>query len=167
MHKSQPFNHFLQHTDSRGITAKLANVVINERNLTRINREKYVSAVDAIVLNLFTAYFESSKKVVGISRDKNYWDGKDKFYKNSKLTFTTVVTSLDILEKHKYIKLVEEGKQGLVISQALLHVTKLIESLSSFTRIGIGISMMYLPTRMHPVFGFEVKNLNGLSSIHS
>ena len=112
MYKSQPFNHFLQHTHSSGITAKLANVVINERNLTRINREKYVWAVDAIVLNLFTAYFESSKKVVGISRDKNYWDGKDKFYKNSKLTFTTVITSLDILEKHKYIKLVEEGKQG-------------------------------------------------------
>ena len=69
-------------------------------NLTRINQEKYVWAVDAIVLNLFTAYFESSKKVVGISRDKNYWDGKDKFYKNPKLTFTTVVTSLSIFWKN-------------------------------------------------------------------
>ena len=81
MHKSQPFNHFLQHTDSRGITAKLANVVINERNLTRINREKYVSAVDAIVLNLFTAYFESSKKVVGIIEIKTIGMAKISFIK--------------------------------------------------------------------------------------
>ena len=112
MIKSQPFEQFLKHDTSYPITFDLANLVVHERNLTRINFEKYVWAVDAIVLNLFTAYLEDANKTVGISRDKNFWDGKDKFYGNPKLSFTAMVTSLDALKKHGYIDEVLKGKQA-------------------------------------------------------
>ena len=112
MHKSQPFNQFLTTSTSYNFINDITDLVVNDLNLKRIRRDNYFTAVNLIVLNLFLAYQEDKTKVVGISRDSNYWDGREKTYNNSKLSYSFMVTSLDVLEKHKYIIEVEKGKQG-------------------------------------------------------
>jgi len=112
LHKSQPFNQFLTTTTSYNFINDLTDLVVNDLNLKRIRRDNYFAAVNLIVLNLFLAYQEDKTKVVGISRDSNYWDGREKTYNNSKLSYSFMVTSLDVLVKHKYILEVEKGKQG-------------------------------------------------------
>ena len=110
--KSLPFNQFLTTSHTYSFANDLTDLVVNDLNLKRIRRDSYQVAVNLIVLNLFVAYEEDKMQVVGISRDSNYWDGRDKPYNNSNLSYSFMVTALDVLDKHKLIKVVQEGKQG-------------------------------------------------------
>lgn len=109
---SQPFNQFIDASKEYAFIHKLSQLVIGDLKLKRIRSESYYEAVRLIILNLFTAYEEDTNKVVGISRDSNYWDGRNKVYNNPKLSYSFIVTSLDVLLKHKYIAQIEKGKQG-------------------------------------------------------
>jgi hypothetical protein len=58
---------------------------------------------------LYLAQSSNPDKCLGISRQKNYYDGDQVFYQNQSLSFTYMVNTLDALENLGYIQMVQKG----------------------------------------------------------
>ena len=65
--------------------------------------------LERIVLNSFLTHSSNPDKCMGISRGKNYYDGKQDLYRNQSLSYTYMVKTLDALEKLGYLKMIQEG----------------------------------------------------------
>ena len=58
---------------------------------------------------MYLAQSSNPDKCLGISRQKNYYDGDQVFYQNQSLSFTNMVNTLDAMENLGYIQMVQKG----------------------------------------------------------
>ena len=106
---SQPFDPFISSEESHELAVHLAPEIKVALGLKRFATNQYVYHLERIILNLYLAQSSNPDKCVGISRQKNYYDGDQVFYQNQSLSFTYVVNSLDALESLGYIQMVQKG----------------------------------------------------------
>ena len=80
--------------------------VLDSLAMQRTNRKAYKLIVEKVVVNLFSAWKNNKRKVVGFSRRSNFYDAKNpmdnRFYNNPALGYDRVTKVLDILEQNKY-----------------------------------------------------------------
>lgn len=106
---SQPFDPFISSVESHELAVRLAPEIKVALGLKRFATNQYVYHLERIILNLYLAQSSNPDKCVGISRQKNYYDGDQVFYQNQSLSFTYVVNTLDALESLGYIQMVQKG----------------------------------------------------------
>ena len=106
---SQPFDPFVSSEESHELAVRLAPEIKVALGLKRFATNQYVYHLERIILNLYLAQSSNPDKCVGISRQKNYYDGDQVFYQNQSLSFTYVVNTLDALESLGYIQMVQKG----------------------------------------------------------
>lgn len=106
---SQPFDPFISSEESHELAVRLAPAIKVALGIKRFATKQYVYHLERIVLNLYLAQSSNPDKCVGISRQKNYYDGDQVFYQNQSLSFTYMVNTLDALENLGYIQMVQKG----------------------------------------------------------
>ena len=106
---SQPFDPFISSEESHELAVRLAPAIKEALGLKRFATKQYVYHLERIILNLYLAQSSNPDKCVGISRQKNYYDGDQVCYQNESLSFTFMVNSLDALESLGYIQMVQKG----------------------------------------------------------
>jgi hypothetical protein len=106
---SQPFDPFISSEESHELAVSLAPEIKVALELKRFATNQYVYHLERIILNLYLAQSSNPDKCLGISRQKNYYDGDQVFYQNQSLSFTYVVNTLDALENLGYIQMVKKG----------------------------------------------------------
>ena len=106
---SQPFDPFISSEESHELAVRLAPEVKVILGLKRFATNQYVYHLERIALNSFLTHSSNPDKCLGISRGKNYYDGKQDFYRNQSLSYTYMVKTLDALENLGYLKMVQEG----------------------------------------------------------
>ena len=106
---SQPFDPFVSSEESHELALRLAPEIKVALGLKRFATSQYVYHLERIVLNSFLTHSSNPDKCMGISRGKNYYDGKQDLYRNQSLSYTYMVKTLDALEKLGYLKLIQEG----------------------------------------------------------
>ena len=106
---SQPFDPFVSSEESHELALRLAPEVKVALGLKRFATSQYVYHLERIVLNSFLTHSSNPDKCMGISRGKNYYDGKQDLYRNQSLSYTYMVKTLDALENLGFLKMVQEG----------------------------------------------------------
>ena len=106
---SQPFDPFVSSEESHKLAVRIAREVKVALELKRFATKQYVYHLERIILNLYLAQSSNPDKCVGISRQKNYYDGDQVFYQNQSLSFTYMVNTLDALESLGCIQMVRKG----------------------------------------------------------
>ena len=106
---SQPFDPFVSSEESHELALRLAPEIKVALGLKRFATSQYVYHLERIVLNSFLTHSSNPDKCMGISRGKNYYDGKQDLYRNQSLSYTYMVKTLDALEKLGYLKMIQEG----------------------------------------------------------
>jgi hypothetical protein len=106
---SQPFDPFVSSEESHELALRLAPEVKVALGLKRFATNQYVYHLERIVLNSFLTHSSNPDKCMGISRGKNYYDGKQDLYRNQSLSYTYMVKTLDALENLGFLKMVQEG----------------------------------------------------------
>lgn len=106
---SQPFDPFISSEESHELAVRLAPEVKVVLGLKRFATNQYVYHLERIVLNSFLTHSSNPDNCMGISRGKNYYDGKQDFYRNQSLSYTYMVKTLDTLENLGLLKMVQEG----------------------------------------------------------
>ena len=106
---SQPFDPFISSEESHELAVHLAPEIKVALGLKRFATNQYVYHLERIILNLYLAQSSNPDKCLGISRQKNYYDGDQVFYQNQSLSFTYMVNTLDALESLGYIQMVQKG----------------------------------------------------------
>ena len=106
---SQPFDPFISSEESHELAVHLAPEIKVALGLKRFATNQYVYHLERIILNLYLAQSINPDKCLGISRQKNYYDGDQVFYQNQSLSFTYMVNTLDALESLGYIQMVQKG----------------------------------------------------------
>jgi len=106
---SQPFDPFIDSTESQQLAELLAPNLKQHLKLQRFSKPKYHYHLNLIVLNLYQSWSSNQDKCVGISRRKNYYDEDQGLYQNKKLSHTYMTKTLDGLDALKYIDKVRGG----------------------------------------------------------
>ena len=106
---SQPFDPFVSSEESHELAVYLAREIKVALGLKRFATNQYAYHLERIILNLYLAQSSNPDKCVGISRQKNYYDGDQVCYQNESLSFTYMVNSLDALKSLGYIQMVQKG----------------------------------------------------------
>ena len=106
---SQPFDPFISSEENHELAEHLAPEIKVALGLKRFATNQYVYHLERIILNLYLAQSSNPDKCLGISRQKNYYDGDQVFYQNQSLSFTYMVNTLDALESLGYIQMVQKG----------------------------------------------------------
>jgi hypothetical protein len=106
---SQPFDPFISSEESHELAVSLAPEIKVALELKRFAANQYIYHLERIILKLYLAQSSNPDKCLGISRQKNYYDGDQVFYQNQSLSFTHMVNTLDALENLGYIQMVQKG----------------------------------------------------------
>ena len=110
---SVQFDQYLEFKTNQSLIDDLTLEVLDSLAMQRTNRKAYKTIIEKVVVNLFVAWKNNKRKVVGFSRGKSYWDSKNpmdnRFYNNPMLGYDRLIKVLDVLEQKNWIKLVEKG----------------------------------------------------------
>ena len=110
---SVQFDQYLEFKTEPQLINDLTLEVLDGLRMERVNRKAYKVAVEKIIINLFTAWRNNSRKVVGFSRRTSFWDAKNpmdnRFYNNQSLGFANVTKSLDVLVAKGWVLEVAKG----------------------------------------------------------
>ena len=116
--QSQPFDPFIDSTESQQLAEFLIPILKQHLTLQRFSKSKYHYHLNLIVLNLYQSWSSNQDKCVGISRRKNYYNEDQGLYQNKKLSHTYMTKTLDGLEALKYIDKVRGGWRDLETGQS-------------------------------------------------
>ena len=110
---SVQFDQHLEFKTETQLIDDLTSEVLDSLAMQRVNRKAYKVVVEKVVVNLFVAWKNNKRKVVGFSRRSNFYDAKNpmdnRFYNNTALGYDRVTKVLDILRQNNWIKLVTKG----------------------------------------------------------
>ena len=89
---SVQFDQHLEFKTETQLIDDLTSEVLDSLAMQRVNRKAYKVVVEKVVVNLFVAWKNNKRKVVGFSRRSNFYDAKNpmdnRFYNNTALAMT-------------------------------------------------------------------------------
>ena len=144
---SVQFDQYLEFKTNQSLVDDLTLGVLDSLAMQRTNRKAYKAIIEKVVVNLFVAWSNNKNKVVGIGRNKSFWDNKNpmdnRFYNNPLIGYDRIIKVLDVLKKKDWIELVEKGSYDKEEKHG--KTTRYIASgklCDAFVRHGLNLSMV-------------------------
>jgi hypothetical protein len=92
---SVQFDQYLEFKINQSLVDDLTLEVLDSLAMQRVNRKAYKAIIEKVVVNLFVAWRNNKNKVVGIGRNKSFWDNKNpmdnRFYNNPLIGYDRIL----------------------------------------------------------------------------
>ena len=144
---SVQFDQHLEFKTETQLIDDLTSEVLDSLAMQRVNRKAYKVVVEKVVVNLFVAWRNNKNKVVGIGRNKSFWDNKNpmdnRFYNNPLIGYDRITKILGVLVANDWILEVAKGFYSVEEKHGRTTRYKASRKLcDAFVRHGLNLSMV-------------------------